>query len=225
MFTEQRATPPRFVVRTLIATLATVAFVLTAVLFVVTLSVRDHVRRSVVEKLETGQRLLATLEQRRADDLRTQAATLAENPTLKAALDTYQAEHRTASEPVRAQLIETIGRELDKLATRLQPDVLAALDADGVVLAVAGEHAGDWPSEQLPEALQATEPGFITLDSGGFRVAAIPVTLQDAILGTLQVATALDAQYAAELSSLSGARALIVSDGRVLATTFRRKDS
>ena len=77
-----RPTPPRFATRTLIATLATVAFVLTAVLVVVTLLVRDHVRRSVVEKLETGQRLLATLEERKAEELRAQVGTLAENPTL-----------------------------------------------------------------------------------------------------------------------------------------------
>src|SRR5919108_707000 len=57
----KRADPPRFVTRTLIATLAMVAFVLSAVLIVVTLTVRDHVRQSVIEKLETGQRLIATL--------------------------------------------------------------------------------------------------------------------------------------------------------------------
>ena len=57
-----RSTPPRFATRTLIATLATVAFVLTAVLVVVTLIVRDHVRRSVIEKLETGQRLFAATQ-------------------------------------------------------------------------------------------------------------------------------------------------------------------
>src|SRR5688572_27995596 len=114
-----RAAPPRFVTRTLIATLAMVAFVLSAVLIVVTLTVRDHVRQSVIEKLETGQRLIATLEERRAQDLDRQVATLGENPTLKAALDTYDAERRSASEQVRSQLIATVERELQKLAGRL----------------------------------------------------------------------------------------------------------
>ena len=216
------ASPPRFVVRTLIATLVTVAFVLTAVLLVVTLTVRDNVRRSVVEKLETGQRLLATLEERKAQELWTQVATLAENPTLKAALDTYQTERRTATEPVRAQLIATIGRELDKLAARLQPDVLAARDADGLVLAVAGRRASDWvPEEQhdLPGAADAT---FLPLRSGVFRAVTIPVMLQGTELGALQLAQALDDRYATELSALSGARTLIVSNDRVLATTLPR---
>ena len=61
-----RSTPPRFVIRTLVATLATVAFVLSAVLLVVTLNVRANARAGVVDGLRTGQRLLAELEKRRA---------------------------------------------------------------------------------------------------------------------------------------------------------------
>ena len=65
-------TPPRFVTRTLIATLATVAFVLSSVLFVVTLSVRKSARDGVVKQLETGQRLLGALEDQRAQELQSQ---------------------------------------------------------------------------------------------------------------------------------------------------------
>jgi hypothetical protein len=83
-----RTTPPRFVIRTLVVTLATVAFVLSAVLLVVALQVRDRVRAGVIDKLETGQRLLAALEDKRGEELSAQVAMLAENSTLKAALDT-----------------------------------------------------------------------------------------------------------------------------------------
>jgi putative nucleotidyltransferase with HDIG domain len=219
MFTERHA-PPRFVTRTLIATLATVAFVLSAVLLVVTFMVRDHVRRSVVEKLETGQRLLATLEERRAEDLRAQIATLAESPTLKAALDTLEAERRTSSAAERAQLAATVARELEKLAARLEPDVLAARDVRGTVVAVAGRRAPDWIADQRARDVEAFDATFLTLPSGVFRATTIPVMLQDAELGSLHVAHALDDRYASELSALSGARTLIVSDGRVLATTL-----
>ena len=77
-----RVTPPRFVVRTLIVTLATVAFVLSAVLLVVTLKVRDRVRDVVIGELETRQKLLVELEERRAKELQAQVAMLAENSTL-----------------------------------------------------------------------------------------------------------------------------------------------
>ena len=215
-----RSTPPRFATRTLIATLATVAFVLTAVLVVVTLTVRDHVRRSVVAKLETGQRLLATLEERKAEDLRSQVATLVESPMLKAALDTYEAERRSASAAERAQLLTTIRLELDKLAARLDPDALAARDVDGRVLAVSGRRAPEWTADGRESEPAKAEGTFLTLASGVFRTVTVPVMLGEVELGSVQLAYALDDRYASELSALSGARTLIVADDRVLATTL-----
>ena len=221
MFSDgPRPTPPRFVTRTLIATLATVAFVLSAVLLLVTLSVRGQVRQSVVERLETGQRLLVTLEQRRLEDLRRQVSTLAESSTLKAALDTYRAERRTTSPEVRSQLVATVGRELDKLAARLEADVVAARDPDGEVIAVAGRHGETWTAEHGRAGDEAAEAAFLTLPSGVFRAVTIRVTLQQADLGSVQLAQALDDRYATELSALSKARTLIVSSDRILATTL-----
>ena len=125
-----RRTPPRFVIRTLIATLATVAFVLSAVLLVVTLNVRTSVARTAWSKrLETGQQLLG--EARRSG---AQASFLRRSrcwrrtPTLKAAVDTYQSELRTTNPVGRQDLVATIARELDKLAARIQPDVLEVRD-------------------------------------------------------------------------------------------------
>jgi putative nucleotidyltransferase with HDIG domain len=213
-------TPPRFVTRTLVATLATVAFVLSAVLFVVTLSVRDHVRRSAVEKLDTGQRLLAMLETRRGEELRAQAATLAENPTLKAALDTYHAERQSATREVRAQLVATVQREIDKLAARLEPDVVAARDLDGATIAVSGRRAGEWAAAPREDAAPIADATFVNLPGAIFRTVRIPVALQGNGLGSVQLAQALDERYAAELSNLSGARTLVVAGDRIRVATL-----
>ena len=75
-------------------TFVTVALLLVAVFVVVMFSVRHQVRQTVVDNLESSQRLFAAVETRRQHELRAQAANLAENPTLKAALDTYIARHR-----------------------------------------------------------------------------------------------------------------------------------
>lgn len=220
MFSDvRRSTPPRFVTRTLVTTLVTVAFVLSSVLMVVALSVRDHVRRSTVEKLETGQRLLVKLEERRIQDLRAHVANLADSPTLKAALDTYQAERRSASAEVRGQLVTTIERELERVVARLQPDVVAARDLNGRVLAVAGRLAQEWSAE-YPAAASDSTTTFFELPSGVYRAVAIPVSLQGVELGSVQLAQALGDRYATELSALSGARTLVVSDDRILATTL-----
>jgi putative nucleotidyltransferase with HDIG domain len=214
-------TPPRFVTRTLIATLATVAFVLSAVLFVVTLSVRKSARDGVIERLETGQKLLGELEKRRAQELQSQVAMLAENSTLKAALDTYQSELRTTNPAGRQDLVATIVRELDKLAARIQPDVLEVRNLSGEVLAMAGRRAGEWPAYSRVAALrQRTGASFVTTPSGVFRLASVPIVLQGTELGTLSLANALDERYAEEISTLSRAQTLILSNGHIVACTL-----
>ena len=218
---SEPATPPRLVVRATIATLATVVFVLSAVFIVVTLDVRNRVRGNVVSKLEAGQRMLSELEERRAEELQGQVATLAENPTLKAALDTYQSELPFATDASKRELLATVSRELEKVAARLRHDVLAVADANGRTVAAAGRRKLDWPVDAaLRVARDNKDQRFLTLPTGIFRVAAADMTFQDATIGTLQLATALDQKYADELSKLSGAGTLITSGTRVIATTL-----
>jgi len=215
-------TPPRFVTRTLIATLATVAFVLSSVLFVVTLSVRKSARDGVVKQLETGQRLLGALEDQRAQELQSQLGTLAENSTLKAALDTYQSELRTTNPAGRQDLVATIARELDKLASRIQPDVLEVRNLSGEVLGIAGRRAGEWPAySRVTAPRQGTGASFVTTPSGGFfRLASAPIVLQGTALGTLSLASALDQRYSDEIANLFKAQTVILSGHRVVASTL-----
>jgi putative nucleotidyltransferase with HDIG domain len=217
-----RKTPPRLVVRTTIFTFTVVACVLSAVLIAVTLTQREYVRASVAEQLEAGQRMLSALEQRRARELSAQVATLAENPTLKAAIDTYRAELR-AGEPVsRPELLATIDKELIKIADRTQPDVLAVRSSAGELLAAAGSHKRDWTSGAA-HLQSGLSDEFVSLPSGVFRVASASIAFQDVELGRLELATALDESYAKELSVLSGASMIIASRQQIVATTLPRE--
>src|SRR4051794_19260750 len=136
--------PPRLLVKALVVTFGTVAMLLVLVFFVVRMSVREQVRRTVAQNLELSQRMLAALEDRRLHELRAQAETLAENPTLKAAMDTYAAEMSIAGGNDRAQLLTTIQRELDKLAARVETDAVALADFEGRTLAAAGRLGAQW---------------------------------------------------------------------------------
>ena len=71
---------------------------------VVTLSMRQQVRQNVAANLESTQRMFA--DARIAPAARTAGprGDLAENPTLKAAIDTFAAESQAADEEARAQL-------------------------------------------------------------------------------------------------------------------------
>ena len=131
------APPPRFVVRATVATMIMVGFLLSAVFIVVMLDVRDRVRGAVSERLVASQRMLSALEHRRTQELLEQAATLAEDPTLKSAMDAYVV---TASrrETESRELVNTISAKLEDIAARLHLDVIAVADPSGTVVAIAG---------------------------------------------------------------------------------------
>lgn len=211
--------PPRFAVRTTIVTLTAVACLLSAVLLTVLLETRARVRASVGEKLDAGQRMLAALEERRAREQEQEIVTLAESPTLKAAVDTYQAEFGASDAALRRELVTTIARELDKLAARLEPDVIAVLDAAGRPLAIAGRHRDAWAGLG-PSGQPEMGTSWVRLPGAVFRVASGPLSVQGTTVGVLQIGTALDAVYAAELSRLSGAAALITAGDDLIASTL-----
>src|SRR2546422_7054166 len=133
-----KAQPPQLLVKTLAVIFVTVALLLGAVFVVVTVSVRDQVRQSVAASLESSQRIYAAVEHRRQRELQTQAATLAENPTLKATIDTYAAEAKTATEARRALWLTTISNELDKVAAGRLADAALRGDARQRTGAAAG---------------------------------------------------------------------------------------
>jgi putative nucleotidyltransferase with HDIG domain len=210
-------TPPRFVARTMVTTFSSVVLILAAVFLVVTLMVRDRVRRMVIARLATEQTMLSTLEQRRAHELQTQVETLAESPTVKAAMDTYQAEARTADAEVHRQLLRTVQRELDELAERIHPDVAAVVDASGTVVAAAGRRRADWP--RIAPGGGVPQDEFLVLPAGVFRVASAPLVVEK-VVGYLQLGLALDTEYAAQLTSLSGAGTIISTPVSVVASTL-----
>ena len=101
---------PRLVVRTSLAMFAVVAIVLTAILLLIAVQGSHYVRDTVTDKLAAGQRMLSALEQRRLRDLQTQVDILAESPTLKAAIDTYQSELAASNAGSRAEPRSARGR-------------------------------------------------------------------------------------------------------------------
>ena len=216
--------PPRLLVKTLAVIFVTVALLLAFVFVVVIVSVRDQVRQSVAASLESGQRIFAAVESRRQRELQTQAATLAENPTLKATIDTYAAEARTSDEARRTQWLSTIANELDKVAARVESDALVLTDAHQVTLATAGRLGDRWPRGR-PIVLGGDKVGDGVdgiVRSGGliFRVVSVPLQLADVPIGTLYLATNLDQRYAEDLAALANASTVIISDGLLVASTL-----
>jgi hypothetical protein len=218
--------PPKLLVKTIGVTFLTVALLLVVVFVVVTFSVRDQVRRAVTGNLESSQRTFSALETRRQHEMQVQAATLAENPTLKAALDTYQAEARASTDASwRTQLLETIDRELKKVATRAESDALVLIDAHQTTIAAAGRLADRRPAGRKVVLTTSTGgnsfDGIVRVSSALFRIVAVPLQLDDgSTIGMFCVATSVDQGYADELARLAGTPIAIVSEGLVLASTL-----
>lgn len=218
--------PPRLIVKALAVTFGTVALLLVLVFLVVRMSVRDQVRRTVTQNLDVSQRVLAALESRRLHELRTQAGTLAENPTLKAAMDTYVAEQPKAGSEAGARLLSTIQRELDKLSARVDTDAVSLATPDGTMLAVTGRLASEWRASAPVAKGQRSgleDGGDALVDAGHtlFRVVRVPLTLDDgATIGWLELGTAFDAHYAEALDRISRVRTAVVNGTTLVATTL-----
>jgi putative nucleotidyltransferase with HDIG domain len=219
--------PPRLLVKTLTVAFITVALLLGVVFVVVTFTVRNQVRQTVASNLESTQRLLAVVETRRQRELLAQAETLADNSTLKAALDTYQAETRGSRATVRADLLETIDLVLQNVAARVDSDAIVLVDSHQMTLSAAGRMADRWPRSRPVSLVPSKVPddtesfdGVARMGDGVFRVVTVPLLLDAVTIGTLYVATSLDQRYAQELERLAGNRIAIIGDGLVVATTL-----
>jgi putative nucleotidyltransferase with HDIG domain len=217
--------PPRLLVKTLAMTFTVIAVLLIVVFAVVWLMVRTQVRDAVAVNLESSQRMFAALETRRQRELVAEAGTLAENPTLKAALDTYQSETRAGNGGARTDLIATIDRELEKVAARIDNDAIVLTDMRQMTIAAAGRLADRWPHGRQVNLTSVQEgnafDGVVHVGGGVFRLVAVPLQLDDgSTIGTLYLASSLDPAYVDALARVSGTRIAVLSDSLVVASTL-----
>jgi putative nucleotidyltransferase with HDIG domain len=211
--------PPSLLLRTLAFAFVTVDVILGVLFIVLVIDARDNVRASETDKLQEGSRIFAAFEARRQQEQLATIATLAENPTLKAALDTYFAETRfgAVAPEQETALRDTVEREADKLGVLTGAQVLAIVDTDNHVFASAGPSRDQWirndevrfasrTDQPLGDGTRQTFEGVAMLPTGAFRVSGAALRLEsDRDIGSLVIATSLDARYAREVQNLSGA--------------------
>ena len=170
--------PPRLVVRTLIATFFAIAVVLIAAFLTLTIETRMRVTQEVAANLDASQRVFATIETRRQREAQLQAQNFADSPTLKAALDTWQAEAQPNPGRHTSDLVATVQHEVEKLSSRVSADaVVVAVPGprkDGDVwdvLVSGGARRAAWPhGTRLPVTDAAAVDSVIAMPSGTFRV-------------------------------------------------------
>jgi putative nucleotidyltransferase with HDIG domain len=220
--------PPRLVVRVLTFAFSVIACVLAAVFVLLSWQARAGVTRAVAETMETSQQYVAAIERQRSRELLLQVQALAENPTLKAAVDTYHAER---DGEYRDQLIATIEIELGKLQRLLDVPALSIAGIDGTILASAGPGARDWPagSRVRTDVDASGTPVEAILERGArvYRTTSVAMVVGLDAIGEFIHASPLDDAYAQALAADAGADVVIVMAGRVIgsSTPARMRDA
>ena len=216
-----RARSPRLLVKVLVFAFGVIVCAIGAVYSLFAWQTDARVTGAVVESLETSQLRFARIEARRRREQALQARALAENPTLKAAVDTYHGERDSGL--ALDQLLSTMQTELAKLGELVAVPALSVVDVDGVLLASTGSKAADWPrGSRFPVRFdQRGSPVETLAERGGTRylATAVPLTLGRDLVGAFILAAPFDDDYALELKRDSGAEIAILQDGRVIASS------
>jgi putative nucleotidyltransferase with HDIG domain len=214
--------PPRLVVKVLAFSFGVITFVLAAVFLTLSWQTGQRLTRAIVESLEAGQQRVADREARRRGEQRMLVETLAESPTLKAAVDTFILESAEGG-PVD-QLAGTIQVELAKLQQRLGAPVVAVADVEGRILASAGPSAPDWRAGDRVVARAADDPtpadAVVRRAARVYLVTVVPVTLGVDVVADLLHATPIDDRYAEAMAVDAGTDVVILIDGRVVGASL-----
>ena len=197
-----------------------IAGVLGLTFLVLSWQTQSRLRRAVAEDLEGSQQRFADIETRRTRERRLQAVALAENPTLKAAVDTYVSEVEQGTPT--ANLLPTIRHEVAKLAELMGVPALALVESrTSAILASAGRRSNDWPPGARVTWAENAAGDEVVISRGQslFLATTVPLQLGPDTLGTVLLATPLDDAYARTLAAGARADVVIFHQGRVVAST------
>ena len=198
-------------------------------------TVRTQTRRLLATTLAGQQHRIAEIQGEETRGLLRLSALMTESPTLRAALETYQAEWGSAG-PARTDLLTTIQREVERLAAGLERDLVVVAGVGGMILAAreAGapvpaprptlQHitAASWPCEadsDLAPPATTGRSGILVAEGQHYLAGCVPIVLGGDVIGSLLVGDRLDGDFARRIQGLFGAEAVIVSGDAVLAAS------
>jgi len=216
--------PPRFVVRVLVASFATVVLVLISVIALLGYQARQAIEVRVREELEAGHRLVAMAQDERQRNATVQATVLTQSDALANAFEQFRAGRKLAGDDERLTALEW---ELRSIEALLNADVVGVADESGRILCASGRYTEAWTNERL--ALDTDAPGpfeaFVTAHDQPFAVTAAPIRVRGGRIGHLVVGTALDQRYLERLAHLAHSGVAIVIDGHVFDSALTPRDA
>ena len=221
-------------VRLAVFSAALAALVIFGTFAALSIRIRSSTRRLFAEELTRNGKTLVGLQRESRRQLVLTAALIAESPTLKSAMSTEQVERQSGGR-VRTDLIPTVERELQHLASTLPGGVLLATDEKGKVFAAyvrdSTVSADGFDLSHLAavrNALDATmvtttdEPYLAALELGPdfYKVGVVPLIVSDFTVGSIVFGERVDSAAVAALRRDFEGEVVISAGSKIISSTL-----
>jgi len=196
------------------------------------IEIRLETKQILQDLLNRSEQQVVSIKEDRLSQLLWVSSQVANNPTLRAAMETYRLEP-ALSVDYRSDLLATVQNELDKVWAGLPSDLLIVTDDQGRVLAANGRSAALPPGGadlSLNPALgHALKPqamigdqnfGLMRFGDQYFLAVASPIVLQEYVIGALVLGDRIDSSFLPNLRAFFGGNTVITVGGRSIASTL-----
>jgi hypothetical protein len=216
----------RLSTKAILLSFALITLVITAVFVTLSIEIRNETKQLLQDMLNRSERQVLSIKEDKLSQLLWVSTQVANNPTLRAAMETYRLES-TSSIQIRKELLATVQNELDKIWIGLPHDLLFVTDDRGRVLAANGrlnsrpelnEDLSAKPA--LKHALNPLAPtgdqnfGVIDLQGQHYFIGSSPIDLQGYVIGTLTLGDRIDSSFLPNLRAFFGGEIAVTVGGR-----------
>jgi len=214
-----------------------ITVVITAVFVTLSIEIRSETQQMLQDVLNRSEKQVVSIQQDNLSQLLWASSQISNNPTLRAAMETYRLEPEVRLEN-RDELLATIQNELDKIWAGLRHDLLFVTNEAGLVLAANGlPDARPAPGEdlsKLPVLSHALNPsaaigernfGVISFQGQHYLVGALPIEMQGYVLGSLSLGDRIDSGFLPNLRAIFGGQTVVTVGQRVIASTLKEPSS
>jgi len=222
----------RLSTKAILLSIALTTIVITAVFVTLSIEIRNETKQLLQDTLNRSEKQVLSIKEDNLSQLLWVSSQVANNPTLRAAMETYRLESSLSSE-TRQGLLATVQNELDKIWTGLPHDILFVTDQLGRVVAANGNldalpKSGEDISEK-PTLAHALDPnaeigdgnfGVIRLQGQHYLIGTSPIYLQGYVIGTLTLGDRIDSSFLPNLRAFFGGETMVTAGGRSISSTL-----
>ena len=222
----------RLSTKAILLSIALTTFVITTVFVTLSIEIRNETKQLLQDMLNRSEKQVLSIKEENLSQLLWVSNQVANNPTLRAAMETYRLES-TLSTETRQGLLATVQNELDKIWTGLPHDILFVTDEAGRVVAANGilngrPQVGEDISAK-PTLIHALDPaaeigdgnfGVINLQEHYYSIGTSPIYLQGYVIGTLTLGDRIDSSFLPNLRAFFGGETVITAGGRSISSTL-----